>query len=531
MITFSRASSGTALAKISYGANLNPAFSNYLIIGTGTWAASGSDYVFEDTAGSQVRPGVSWPTNTLPAGTYRAEIVVASITGATQVRVDGIGGDQLLGVGTHSFVFTTTAISFVRIRIEDTSTTIGDGFAITSVSVRPVLYDQPDGTLQLFNHPTNQPRVEYDAQGNRLGLLVEEARTNVVTYSEDFTQWSQSQVTISANAIEAPDGTLTADKTVEDQTNNYHYAERNFTGVGSYTYSIFVKAAERKYAGIHIYDGSSAKGCSIDLETGTLGTPYGGATASATSFPDGWWRLSVAVTTTGSGKAVVYSSTSNALATYLGDGASGVYIWGAQVEAGSFPTSYIPTAGSTVTRAADVATIGVGAFGYNKTAGSVVVVADTISTSENNHQDFRLTGSVSGNSINSGSRVGSGSAGEYTVWVQTGGTVALLTANDVVSDGAQYKAAYRFAQNDFALSVSGGSVLADSTGEMPVSISTLTLGYGYGYLNGHISSIAYYPRRLTDAQIKALTSPPETPTLSLAFDDSSTSYLETSIHG
>ena len=389
-------------------------------------------------------------------------------------------------------------------------------------------YLDSDGLLK--SAATNTPHVEYDYQGNRLGLLVEEARTNLLTYSEDFTQWSQSQVTILSNAIEAPDGTLTATKTIEDQTSNYHYVEKTFSGVGNYTYSIFLKAAERKYAGIHIYDGSAARGCSIDLETGTLGTPYGGATASVTSFPSGWWRLSVAVTTTGSGKGVVYSSTSNALAGYLGDGASGVYIYGAQVEAGTFPTSYIPTSGATATRSADVASIGVGAFGYNKTAGTVLVEFDSASLSNSTIYSFDDGSSAQGNTA----LIYPANGITYQV-VSVGSTAVNTTFDDYKTANKVSKVATCYRANDFAAVLNGGTIATDSSGALP-TVTQLRLGNYVGGgttfdMTGHISSIAYYPRRLTDAQIKALTSPPETPTLSLTFDDSSTSYLETSIHG
>jgi len=526
MITFTRASSGTALAKISYGANLNPAFSNYLIIGTGTWAASGSDYVFEDTAGSQVRPGVSWPTNTLPAGTYRAEIVVASITGATQVRVDGIGSDQLLGVGTHSFVFTTTAISFVRIRIEDTSTTIGDGFAITSVSVRPVLYDQPDGTLQLFNHPANQPRVEYDAQGNRLGLLVEEARTNLETYSENFSTWSKSNATVTGDVIAAPDGNSTADKLSATASGALiRFISGHTAASVESAFSFFIKAGEVTQVLINL----SASGPYIFFDTVTQSFSGSSGTISGSykAVGNGWYRVTVVGTAAASGNVGIWLAAGDSYNPNLNAG-DGVYIWGAQLETGTFPTSYIPTSGATATRSADVASIGVGAFGYNKGAGTVLMTLDSAQTAN-------FPGAVAFNG-NSGadrwylySSSGTWAARQFIDNVGTG-TINL----SAVEASAETKLALALKGSSASAVKDGGSVVNNATFPIPPLIDEMEIGDGPGgvtQLNGHISSIAYYPRRLTDAQIKALTSPPETPTLSLTFDDSSTSYLETSIHG
>lgn len=133
------------------GPNLNPGFAAYSVVLTGTWSASGSNYVFTDTVGGQQRPGVSWPISTLPVGTYKLDVVVASITGATQIRMDGVGAaDILLGVGTTSRIVTVTTLSTPRLRIEDTSTTIGDGFAITSVSIVAVDANYAPDKMSVF---------------------------------------------------------------------------------------------------------------------------------------------------------------------------------------------------------------------------------------------------------------------------------------------------------------------------------------------------------------------------------------------
>lgn len=118
-----------------------PALSTYATVLTGTWSdAGGGAYSFEDTVGGQTRPGVQWASSGLVSGTlYLASISVDSITGAAQLRVDGVGSDVLIGAGAHDFVFTadaTSASQGLRVRIEDVSTTLGDGFTISSISVR-----------------------------------------------------------------------------------------------------------------------------------------------------------------------------------------------------------------------------------------------------------------------------------------------------------------------------------------------------------------------------------------------------------
>jgi hypothetical protein len=114
-----------------------PAFADYVVDGTGTWLASGGgNYEFVDTAGSQVRPGVKWATTPLVNGqSYNFTINVAAITGASQIRVDGFSTpDQLIGAGETSFTATASA-GVVRFRLEDTNTTINDGFELISFVV------------------------------------------------------------------------------------------------------------------------------------------------------------------------------------------------------------------------------------------------------------------------------------------------------------------------------------------------------------------------------------------------------------
>ena len=532
MITFSRASSGTALAKISYGAELvtNGTFDTDL---TG-WGAHSGDGSSAWSSGTLLFSGVTNATRsqniTLPAGdTF---ICTFTLTGNGRVQLGGqIQGFLPVSSGeTYTFIATSDGTNQIYLQA------FADGTSFDNVSVRKILFDQPDGTLQLFNHPANQPRVEYDYQGNRLGLLVEEARTNTIGDSNVFL--SDIGTAVSSSAETCPDGTTTATQVVTSGASTHRIRRTTgavtTTGV-AYAYSVFVKSDEVSY--IQLLNGGDANYfANFDLVNETVGATGAATTGTITKYPNGWYRITALYDGTGSYTTTGYIYAAASASAPYGQGANTpgltFHLFGAQNEAGTFPTSYIPTSGATATRSADVASIGVGAFGYNKGAGSVLVVADTISTSADNHQDFRLTGSVGGNSVNSGSRVGSGSAGQYTTWIQGGGsTVALLTVNNTVSDGAQYKALYRFAENDFALSVSGGSVVSDTAGAMPVSINTLNLGYGYGYLNGHISSIAYYPRRLTDAQIQKLTQVKAVPTLSLTFDGNSDSYLETSIHG
>jgi hypothetical protein len=183
-------------------------------------------------------------------------------------------------------------------------------------------------------------------------------------------------------------------------------------------------------------------------------------------------------------------------------------IWGAQLEAGAFPTSYIPTSGQTKTRAADLASIPVSAFGYNQSAGSLVIqyapifpysgpyIAQLDDNTVSNRIYFQMTGANPSN-------ITVGSIGAVTNMA--------LTLNDVFGDNQNVKIGVGIKQNNCALSVDGSSpVLDTSYVESSIAFTNLRIGYfpvgDSQQANGHIKSIQYFPRRLTNAQLQKLTS-------------------------
>ena len=364
---------------------------------------------------------------------------------------------------------------------------------------------------------SNQPRFDYDPVTLQpKGLLIEEQRTNLLTYSEQFdnAEWGKNAVTILANSITAPNGLNTADKIQETAVTNFFAVNQNPPGLFStkYTWSCFAKAAERTFLSLN-FSVSLVSG-TFNLSTGAnniAGTGF--VSASATSAGNGWWRLSVVLTTPASGPNILYHvfgpSVNDSIAGYAGTAGSGIYIWGAQIEAGAFPTSYIPTTTAAATRAADVATITGTNFSswYNQTEGTLfteasvgyaipssgfpVVASLNDGTSNNRIENGFLTTTLGGFEAVAG---GAFQAGMYP------GSSASLR-----------KLAGTYEINDFAVCVNGGSVSTDTSGTIPV-VDRLRLGErnsttnSSNFLNGHIRRITYYPRRLTDAELQALTS-------------------------
>ena len=373
-----------------------------------------------------------------------------------------------------------------------------------NVSVKEVTFDESDGTLTLFEHPDNIPRVEYDADGNRLGLLVEESRTNLQTYSEDFSNssWTKSGSSVSAaTSITAPDSTTNSFKLIESSSTEAHRVQgAQAAGGTTSTMSCFMKKAERSWGNIN-FAGLTNGQAWFDLENGVLGTVQSAVTAKIEEYGNGWYRCSVTATPTSAATTDIKVANADNVVSYAGDGASGIYIFGAQTEAGAFPTSYIKTTGSTATRSADVASIPVADFGYNQSAGSIVIESQTFDITDVG-RNFSLSDGTSSNVIRSQSQ-----ATNHLIVINSGSVTANLDAG-AYSNNVFSKLGGAFAKDDIAASMDGGAVVTDTSSSIP-AVTKLNIGGRYDGglpLNGHIKSIKYYPRRLTNAQLQEITS-------------------------
>jgi hypothetical protein len=212
------------------------------------------------------------------------------------------------------------------------------------------------GMLQVAGVDT--PRFE------KQGYLNEGSSTNLLTYSEQFDNsvWGQTNATVSANTTATldPYGTNLADKIVEDSSTNLHYISQTLTVSSStLTFSCFVKAAESTKFRLNSYESSTPSSpivADFDLSAVTA-TPGNTSTISSTITPlaNGWFRVSATTTTAAKVSTSFYLQTTRlGTGAYAGDGSSGVYVFGAQLETWSFTTSYIPTVASAVTRTADI---------------------------------------------------------------------------------------------------------------------------------------------------------------------------------
>ena len=513
LITFTRASTGTALRHVGYGSEL---------VTNGTFDTA-SDWTFGSTADGQVY-SISSGQLTITKGATADGTVEQTITGLTigsvyELKIDVVSTDgsnridfvtsaasaplpYSTATGTRTaYVVATSTSHLLRVNKGGSG---GQTAVFDNISVKEVIFDRATDPLVLFNHPTNTPRIEYDADGNRKGLLIEEARTNSFVWSEDFTNvaWIKSGVTVTANAIAAPDGNTTADKIEKTTTDTTTPAQTVSTTAGqTWVWSVFVKDdSSAGWLRLRSDNTGSVVNVFVNYKTGVVGV--GGLTAGVEDFGNGWKRVYAVRTTPNTGVVSFSFCAVNA------DGGSdptgeSVYFWGAQAEAGSFPTSYIPTAGAAASRAADVASIPTSAFGYNADKGTVVV-------------DFEVSNYVSGSrrlfslNTNSQNRVDGllVSNGQFQQFVVVGnvGQVSENSGNSITNNEPS-KAAAVYALNDFASVLDGGAVQTDTSGTVP-SVNTLSIGTSpvNNWTNGYLKSIQYYPRRLTNTQLQELTS-------------------------
>lgn len=207
---------------------------------------------------------------------------------------------------------------------------------------------------------TNLPRLDYFGS-TCPQLLMEPTRTNLNTYSQmiDNSAYVKDGVSVSGNVLVSPDGYTNADVMIEDTASSGHRFNKAVSWVSGTTYSasFFMKQGSGTRRIILLFP-SSAYGtnliCNFNIQTGVITTSSGSITGKIENYGNGWYRCTAIatanVTTTSSLSLYLRQTDAAAVTAYTGDGTSSMYIWGLQVEAGAYATSYIPTTAATVTR-------------------------------------------------------------------------------------------------------------------------------------------------------------------------------------
>ena len=355
-----------------------------------------------------------------------------------------------------------------------------------------------------------------DGSGNFVSageLLLEDAGTNLISYSEEFddSYWGKVNATIDANAFTAPDGTLTADTLIPATSSGEQRVRRDVTGLSSdttYTLSVYAKAAGYNFVAINHGNYLVADHLTyFNLNTGTVATNAAGNTASITDVGNGWYRCSVTRTTDSSQTVIssrFYVAETDGVASFTGDGTSGIYVWGAQLEANPYATSYIPTSGSTATRAADVSSSSSNTFGnsfYNQTEGTVFVDAEKPTLA--NTVVASITDGTSSNRIEL--RSSAGGTAQVRFEIVESGSVGYTNTFNV--DSAYKKLVLAYAENN-SRGVANGTLGTEDTSVTIPTVNNLYFGNNLFLTDqrpGRIKRLTYWPTRLSNDTLQTIT--------------------------
>jgi hypothetical protein len=334
----------------------------------------------------------------------------------------------------------------------------------------------------------NVPRLDY-TDSTCPSLLVEPQRTNFLKYSEQFDNaaWTKLNGTITANSVTSPDGTINADKLVEDTSTGNHRIVNSAFPVSNgtaYSQSWYVKYFNNQW--VQLNRGQEGSGyLNFDLINGVVGNTGGITNYEISVMPNGWYRISINYVVTGTfataGISILKTNINARYESYVGDGTSGVYIWGCQYEQSSYPTSYIPTTTAAVTRNADVISkTGISSL-IGQTEGTLYAEVDLSIQSEAGL--FRRILMIS-NGTETDSTYLRVTSGNIVQFVSFDGTVQTLI-NSISSISGNVKIAATYKTNEFKLYINGVLQGTDLLGSIPATRSILRVGNSDALISAH----------------------------------------------
>ena len=549
LVTFTRASSGTYVGSDGL---IKTATTNLLLgseeFDNAYWTKNNSCTI---TANADVAPNgtitadqfngaalSSTGVYTFPATTsslvYTFSVYVKNVSNATTLRL-GVESSPVNAFVT--FNATTGAITSAAANVTSSSVSnVGNGwyrvaltYTSTGTSAGVVIYSMSGSATtwltwgaQLEQSSTvgeyipttsvinSAPRFDHNpTTGESLGLLVEEQRTNLLLQSEDLlTTWTANDGLVrTANQTVSPAGSVTADLLASGVTQIGYLEQPNassnqFVSGTTYTYSVYLKKANTSTCLTLLFGTTFNSGGGNPVATWNLDTGVpaftNGATGSMTAVGNGWYRCVMTDTAT-------QTHTQNQQWLRMPSTSGDVYAWGAQLEAGAFPTSYIPTTTATATRSADVASITGTNFSswYRQDEGTVFADVNTAPVANIAQAVFDLS-------------EGAGSERIFQRRDTGGFVVTAITDNGVVqgdfgsvsvvaSGRARSGLAYRL--NDFEAAVNGSSSGTDTSATVPAP-DRIHIGQNFAsgqVINGTIRRLTFWPQRLPNSTLQEVT--------------------------
>ena len=373
----------------------------------------------------------------------------------------------------------------------------------------------------------NVPRLDYSGGGCPV-LLTEPQRSNLFPYSSDYNQtdWTKINITIESNSTISPDGTLNADKILEqvDSANGHFMFDNLGLSINTeYNFSIFVKKLNRRYVAIqNSYNAANGSIAFFDLDTESLVYTYSAGTvgtfivsdAKIEKYPNGWYRLSATFESDAAGGVLPSLVLANSQWStgfsynnlYTGDVTKGIYAWGAQVESNaSYPTSLIKTSGSAVTRNGDQVYGSGDAATFNDSEGVLMLEASALADDGTN-RFISLTDGSNDNRVLFGYRA---SSNQVFARIE-GNNSASVDLTNVVNDTKTVIKLAIYYDNLYNYKMYINGFLVDSAigtdSIIGLNILDFTNATGAEQFYGNTKQLQYFNTALTDSELETLTS-------------------------
>ncbi len=355
------------------------------------------------------------------------------------------------------------------------------------------------------------PRIDYLSGTGK--IFLEFTGTNKIIYSEDFSQWFNSETSDAANQTTSPNGTTNAARLTDTTTTSNHIiTSQGFTlSSGPATMSIFAKADTFSYLRLRTNGTTTGVRIWFDLSNGTVTHEDVTGAGKIEDYGNGWYRCSVtdaSNTNTGSGSLQVFlQSTSGFQTTYTGSGSGSVSIWGGQYEQQSYMTSYIPTGSTTVTRVVDRANSSGSSTLINSVQGTIYFELSMFDTGTNDFMFLSQPGATGNtNSIGVYGNNGGGITGQIK---HAGGTTYMPIGSGSGAKLINTKFALRWGGGTIESYFEGTETATRSIPNGDYSAGDLTafnFSAGTSPIKGNIKCMAIFPEALTDTELQNLTS-------------------------
>jgi len=384
-------------------------------------------------------------------------------------------------------------------------------------ATEPILSGASTGLAGILE---DSPRFDYSGGASCPSLLLEPSRTNLIEYSEYFDDWTNSEETdLSVNNTTSPEGVQNAYSITPQATSNYHRINKSITIVSGnqYSFSFFAKANGNDFILFRTLISGGNKNVCFNISNGTIDFESSAVDdAQIEDYGNGWYRCSIIWTATTSGQTIYLRSqissqvgTDEGIDLFTGNG-SGAYLYGAQLEEGSYPTSYIPNhSGGSVTRAADSCSDAGTSSTFNDDEGVLYAEIEALGN-ENTQRWLSISDGSNNNTIQLGFL---NSANNYKIagTIRLGGSFQAFLAYDLGAVAPTFKkCAIKYKRNDFALWVDGVEVATDTSGSAfplnTLNSLSFTRGDSVQPLQGNVKQVLTFNTALSDAELTALTS-------------------------